>query len=169
TRGPGSGRCMTRTSGTASEFGRLPMTRDRDFLDLHEHHGVSPARRVRMVAAVVLDRNRLLMIRGPSGAWELPRARIAAGESPEHALQRELHEELGIDARVLEPVGVETHDALLGSEVEIHFIRCEATPPAGGPAAPTHRWVEPRELKLEDTAVLDRPFLASLGARGSPG
>src|SRR5438477_8509890 len=144
------------------------MTLDRDFLDLHEHHGASPARRVRMVAAVVWDRDRLLMIQGPSGAWELPRARIEAGESPEHALQRELHEELGLDARAVEPIAVETHDALLGSEVEIHFIRCEVTLPEGGPAVTAHRWVLPDELKLEDAAVLDRPFLASLGARGSP-
>ena len=144
------------------------MSLDRDFLDLHEHHGASPARRVRMVAAVVWDRNRLLMIRGSSGAWQLPRARVAAGESPEHALHRKVHEELGLDARAPEPVGVETHDALTGGGVEIHFIRCEVTLPEGGAAAMAHRWVQPDQLRLEDAAVLDRPFLASLGARGSP-
>lgn len=57
-----------------------------------------------LVAAVALvDRDgRLLLAQRPegkamAGLWEFPGGKIERGESPEAALIRELHEELGID------------------------------------------------------------------------
>jgi len=57
-----------------------------------------------LVAAAVITRadGRFLLAQRPAGKpyagyWEFPGGKVEAGESPEHALARELHEELGID------------------------------------------------------------------------
>ncbi|KFL35906.1 hypothetical protein N788_06430 [Arenimonas donghaensis DSM 18148 = HO3-R19] len=61
-----------------------------------------------MVAAVLRDaRGRILLARRTAGrdlagAWEFPGGKVEPGESPREALDRELHEELGI--RVLDAV-----------------------------------------------------------------
>jgi len=63
------------------------------------------ARMVLVVAAALIDRDgRVLLTRRPegkamAGLWEFPGGKVHDGETPEQALIRELHEELGIDAR----------------------------------------------------------------------
>lgn len=57
---------------------------------------------VYVVAAILIDAdNRILIAQRPegkamAGLWEFPGGKIATGETPEYALVRELHEELGI-------------------------------------------------------------------------
>lgn len=53
-------------------------------------------------AALIDDRGRVLVqqrsaTRSMAGLWEFPGGKVEPGETPEHALVRELHEELGID------------------------------------------------------------------------
>jgi 8-oxo-dGTP diphosphatase len=58
-----------------------------------------------VVAVALLDAdNRILLTQRPegkpmAGLWEFPGGKVHAGETPEAALIRELHEELGIDIR----------------------------------------------------------------------
>ncbi len=55
-----------------------------------------------IVAAALIDaKGRVLVQKRPEGGnmaglWEFPGGKIEAGETPEHALIRELHEELGV-------------------------------------------------------------------------
>jgi len=72
---------------------------------------MEPASPLWVVAAALIDPDgRVLVQQRPAGKslaglWEFPGGKIEAGESPEGALVRELHEELGItvDARDLMP------------------------------------------------------------------
>mgnify|MGYP001409930899 FL=1 len=70
---------------------------------------------VSAVALVDAD-GRVLLAQRPegksmAGLWEFPGGKIEPGETPEHALIRELHEELGIDtwASCLAPLTFASH------------------------------------------------------------
>ena len=74
--------------------------------------------RVVLVAAVALidPDGRVLLAQRPegkamAGLWEFPGGKVEAGETPEAALIRELHEELGIDtwASCLAPLTFASH------------------------------------------------------------
>lgn len=64
------------------------------------------------VAARVVRNNKILLVQeagGPhQGKWGLPKGHVDAGESPEHAALRELHEEAGYIGSVIGLVGVRT-------------------------------------------------------------
>ena len=69
-----------------------------------------PDPRIDVAAAVITDPGgRVLLARRTdgrdlAGLWEFPGGKLEPGESPEHALARELHEELGIDVQVGAPL-----------------------------------------------------------------
>ena len=69
-----------------------------------------PEQRIHVVAGVISDaRGRILLARRTAGRdlaglWEFPGGKVDPGETPEQALVRELREELGIEARVGEPL-----------------------------------------------------------------
>lgn len=77
----------------------------------------APAKIVYVVAVALVDRDgRVLLAQRPpgkkmAGLWEFPGGKIEPGETPEHALCRELHEELGIDTKAscLAPLTFASH------------------------------------------------------------
>src|SRR5260221_5102826 len=91
--------------------------------------GRSPSQEVIEVAAAVIQRRdgRFLLAQRPhgkvyAGYWEFPGGKVEAGEAAEHALARELHEELGIDVRASYPWITREHIYPHG-HVRLHFYR----------------------------------------------
>ncbi len=99
------------------------------------------------VGAVVVDADRLLMIRrghGPAaGQWSVPGGRVEAGELLAEAVVRELWEETGVEGVCGELVGwverfeEDEHFVILDFQVAV----LEATGPVAGDDAAEARWV----------------------------
>jgi 8-oxo-dGTP diphosphatase len=88
-----------------------------------------PARPLTRVAAAVIVRGDgdVLLAQRPAGKayagfWEFPGGKLEAGETPRHALDRELREELGLDVTHAAPWFVQRHD-YPHADVELHFFR----------------------------------------------
>src|SRR5262245_66299568 len=129
------------------------------------------SRRIRVAAAVVFREGALLLTQRPPGdplafQWELPGGKIEPGETPEHALVREIREELGVSATTHEVIEVDTHDYPHGLEVEVVFVRCSLDSLEFIPSHAVHavRWVAPAAIDLSSVLAGDREFLKSLGA-----
>ena len=124
-----------------------------------------------LVAAVALvdADGRVLIAQRPAGKtmaglWEFPGGKVDAGETPEHALVRELHEELGIEtaASCLAPIAFASH----GYET-FHLLmplfacrKWAGTPqPREGQAL---KWVRPSELARYPMPPADLPLVGVL-------
>jgi 8-oxo-dGTP diphosphatase len=128
-------------------------------------------KRIRVVAAVVWDGPRLLMTQRPPGGpiglqWEFPGGKLEPDESPEAALVREVREELGVTAVAHETLAVHAHDYAHGVHVDVIFIRCTLDSFTFAPSRAVHaaRWLEPRQVALQEVLEGDRDFLVGLGA-----
>lgn len=136
----------------------------------HSRETAAP-KRVRVVAAVVRDGDRLLLTQRPPGGplglqWEFPGGKIEPDESPEHALVREVREELGVEATAHAVMAVQAHD-YAHVAVEITFIAATLASHAFVPSEAVHawRWLRPEDVPLAEVLEADREFLRALGAR----
>lgn len=108
----------------------------------------------------------LLMQRLPgahlAGLWEFPGGKFEPGESAAQALTRELHEELGIATRALEPV-ISLPWRYPEKTIRLHALRVTAW--EGEPRAREGhplRWVPLDEIDPGTMPPADRPILAAL-------
>jgi 8-oxo-dGTP diphosphatase len=93
------------------------------------------------------------------GQWEFPGGKLAQGESIEHALQRELQEELGIRVTASEPLISIAHD-YPDRRVRLHVRRVTGFrgEPAGREGQDI-RWMEVRDLHATDMLSGNRPII----------
>ena len=97
-----------------------------------------------------------------SGLWEFPGGKIAAGETAEAALERELAEEIGLQPLTIEPLLQLEHD-YEDRLVAIDFFVVSAW--RGEPAGlegQRLRWVEVFELAAEQLLPADAPVIEAL-------
>lgn len=95
-----------------------------------------------------------------AGLWELPGGKVAAAESDEAALARELHEELGVDVTVGARLG---GDVALNASMTLRAYR--VTLASGMLGAHDHRaikWVTADELDALPWVPADRAWLTDL-------
>ena len=124
-----------------------------------------------LVAAVALidADGRVLLARRPdgkpmAGLWEFPGGKVETGETPEAALIRELHEELGIDTwtSCLAPLTFASH-GYENFHLLMPLFACRRwsgtpTPREGQKLA----WVRPRELRDYPMPPADQPLVPIL-------
>jgi len=123
-----------------------------------------------VVAAALVDMDgRVLLTQRPegkpmAGLWEFPGGKVHDGETPERALIRELHEELGIDARgsCLAPLAFASHAYadfhLLMPLYVLRSWRGEVTPKEGQDLA----WVRAARLRDYPMPPADPPLIPAL-------
>jgi 8-oxo-dGTP diphosphatase len=127
---------------------------------------------VLVAACVLLDsEGRILIAKRPqgrplAGLWEFPGGKVEPGESPEHALIRELAEELGISIAPadLAPLTFASH-AYPDFHLPMPLFLCtrwrgEPVPHEGQELA----WVKPAELAAYAMPPADEPLKAVLPA-----
>ena len=126
---------------------------------------------VLVAAAALIDgEGRILLTQRPAHKalahlWEFPGGKIEAGETPEHALARELKEELNLDveARAFEPFAFASH-----AYADFHLLmplfiatRWRGQPKLDPDAAQALAWAHARELRSynmppADVVLVDR-------------
>ena len=123
---------------------------------------------VEVVAGIITDaRGRILLARRTegrdlAGLWEFPGGKLEAGESPDAALVRELHEELGIDAEVGLPlitVPQQYPHKRLRLDVR-HVARWRGE--LRGHEGQALAWVPPERLPVYPMPPADIPVVAAL-------
>ena len=126
---------------------------------------------LRFVAAALIVRQGEVLIgqRRPDQPmalqWEFPGGKIEAGESPEQALARELHEELGIQAAIGAPVTRIRHNYRHGGAVDLQFFAVREF--AGEIESRIYhqvRWVRLADLPEYDFLAADRGLIRELAA-----
>lgn len=120
--------------------------------------------RVEVVAAIIVNNGKLLLAQRPpqgdqAGLWEFPGGKIEPGETQQQALQRELHEELGINAQPESYVTSNSHP-VNGRLIQLHgwYVPCFT----GTPVNRHHTalvWVTPQEVCQYSLAPADIPIL----------
>ena len=81
----------------------------------------------RVVAALIVKDGKILVCQRTRHQtmplkWEVPGGKIEEGEQPRHALERELEEELGVNAIIGDEVARIRHEYKRGFAVELRFF-----------------------------------------------
>jgi 8-oxo-dGTP diphosphatase len=129
---------------------------------------IPDTRPVHVVAGVIQDpRGRILLARRTAGRdlaglWEFPGGKVDAGETPEQALARELHEELGIRIASSAPL-IAVPQAYRNKRIVLDVRKVSAwTGSATGREHQALAWVPPAKLAIYPMPPADRPVVAAL-------
>lgn len=125
-------------------------------------------KRIRVVAAVVVRRDTLLVTRrhdrpGAAGQWEFPGGKVEPGERDADALAREIREELGCEVEVGRVLLRHSH-RYRELEVDLAFYSCamaEGVEPSPIGVAEI-AWARPGTLAGYDFLEADRAVLAEI-------
>ncbi len=127
----------------------------------------APPSAVPVVCALIVDdAGRILVAQRPEHKhlglrWEFPGGKIEVGETPENALIREIHEELGCHILPLHPLPHCRHDYGTVLIELIPFV-ARLTPDSPGPSPAEHPavvWLRPDQLLTLDLAAADQSVL----------
>jgi 8-oxo-dGTP diphosphatase len=122
---------------------------------------------IRVACAIIKQDGNVLIAKrrqglSNGGRWEFPGGTLEPGESPEAALMRELDEEFGARAQVLDLVGSNIH-AYPNATVELMAYRVKLL--TADMVLKEHdeiQWVRPADLPAYDLTEADRPIAALL-------
>ena len=124
-------------------------------------------KRVEVVGAVIVRDGAVLCARRGldgrlPGRWEFPGGKIEPGETPQHALEREIVEELECQVEVGEEITTTTHDYDFGT-VTLTTFYCTLI--SGVPKLTEHeevRWMPPSDLTSLNWAPADLPAVMKI-------
>ena len=127
-------------------------------------------RTILVVAAALIDHaGKVLVQQRPvgkamAGLWECPGGKVEDGELPDHALARELDEELGIgvDPANLKPACFASEPLGPAQLLLLLFICREWTGVAHAREATSLRWVDLPDLRLLEMPPADGPLIELL-------
>jgi 8-oxo-dGTP diphosphatase len=130
--------------------------------------GTATAKTLRVVAAVLFDPSgRVLIAQRPAGKhmaglWEFPGGKLAAGETAEQALRRELAEELGVQLGRCHWLLDLSHD-YPDRRIELTvWVVDEYGGVPRGLEAQALKWVAPADLREEQLLPADAPIVDAL-------
>jgi 8-oxo-dGTP diphosphatase len=127
-------------------------------------------RQIRVVGAMLQnDEGRYLITQRPPKAslpllWEFPGGRVEEGETDAEALAREIREEMGIEAVVLEQA-LHTHHEYPKYDIDFRVFRCRLKDPRATLQhlrVNDHRWVTLEEMSQYQFPEADAKTLAKL-------
>ncbi|MDF7674394.1 (deoxy)nucleoside triphosphate pyrophosphohydrolase [Acetobacteraceae bacterium ESL0709] len=131
---------------------------------------MTPKRMVLVSTGILIDKNRNLLIaqrpegKSLAGLWEFPGGKIEPGETPEHALCRELFEELNIEAQEqdLKPFTFISQDCDAFHLVMVLYTLTKWTGKLEGKEGQAFKWVTMSALEQHDMPKPDLPLLPRL-------
>jgi 8-oxo-dGTP diphosphatase len=100
------------------------------------------------------------------GCWEFPGGKCDAGESLAACLQRELREELAVDARIGGEIFTISHE-YPDRRVELHFFRCELEGAPTPQLGQEMQWVARERLASLQFPPADAELVEMLERNGS--
>lgn len=123
----------------------------------------------KVVAAIIRDGNKVLATQRGYGEykdwWEFPGGKIEVGETPEQAIQREIHEELAADIEVERPVIDVSYDY-----PSFHLdMRCFLCKLESGVTLLEHeaaKWLSADDIESVNWLPADEEVVATIRAQG---
>lgn len=124
---------------------------------------------MQLVTAALIEKNgKILLALRKAGKhmgrkWELPGGKVDPGEDPKEALRRELGEEFGIQAEIVEYLGSTRFQE---HRLDLQILLYRAGHVAGAFVLREHeaiRWVDPGQVEDYDLVDSDRKLIRKFG------